>query len=139
MAREIVYLDDLTGEHGAEPVKIGWQDVWFEVDLAEANRTELTEYIEKFINAGRPVSDATGGPEPARRTRRPRGEGAASSGEKIDYGTLEHAGTPHRGRTTEAEAELVRNNLDEINERLKAGGHPEIDPNDEKAKKRYGF
>ena len=57
----------------------------------------------------------------------------------MNYASIEHAGTPHRGRVTEAEAEMVRNNLDEVNERLVRDGYPSIDPNDEKAKKRYGF
>ena len=77
--------------------------------------------------------------EPKRRGRKPRGEGASAATEKVNYASLEHAGTPHRGRVTEAEAELVRNNLADINERLEAQGHPKIDPNDDKAKKRYGF
>jgi hypothetical protein len=29
----------------------------------------------------------------------------------VDYATLEHAGKPHRGKTTDAEKEITRNNL----------------------------
>ena len=39
--------------------------------------------------------------------------------DKLDYSTLEHAGKPHRGKTTDAEKETVRGNLAVINERLK--------------------
>jgi hypothetical protein len=74
-----------------------------------------------------------------RRGRRPRGEGAAARGDKVDYTSPEHAGVMHRGRVTEAEAEWVRNNLDEANANRRRAGQPEIDPNDEKEKKRYGF
>lgn len=75
-----------------------------------------------------------------RRGRRPRGEGAAAaSGPKLDYSAPENAGVMHRGRVTETEAEWVRNNLDEANENRRRSGQPEIDPNDEKEKKRYGF
>jgi hypothetical protein len=35
--------------------------------------------------------------------------------DRVDYATIEHAGRPHRGRITDAEKELVRNNLDRIN------------------------
>ncbi|HZD75146.1 MAG TPA: hypothetical protein VE776_14865 [Actinomycetota bacterium] len=58
---------------------------------------------------------------------------------KVNYATLEHAGEPHRGRITEAEKELVRGNLDEINKRLSATGMREIDPNDPAMKERYGL
>ncbi len=76
-----------------------------------------------------------------RRGRRPRSEGApaAASGPKLDYTAPENAGIMHRGRVTEAEAEWVRNNLDEANANRRNAGQPEIDPNDEKEKKRYGF
>ena len=45
---------------------------------------------------------------------------------KVNYATLEHAGEPHRGRITEAEKELVRTHLDEINQRLAERGMREI-------------
>src|SRR5258708_14843739 len=41
------------------------------------------------------------------------------------YTTLfrsEHAGQPHKGRITDAEKQLVREHLDEVNERLAAQG-----------------
>jgi hypothetical protein len=59
--------------------------------------------------------------------------------EKVDYKTLEHAGTPHRGRTTEEEANIVRNNLDVVNRRRIDQGYPPIDPQDPKDAARYGF
>lgn len=61
------------------------------------------------------------------------------TGEKVDYSSLEHAGTPHRGRVTEAEAETVRNNLAEINERLAREGHRLIDPSEQTHVERYGL
>lgn len=69
--------------------------------------------------------------KPARTTRR--------SAERIDYATLEHAGKPHRGRTTEEEARLVREHLDEINKRLADEGLRQIDPADPEHAERYGF
>jgi hypothetical protein len=52
---------------------------------------------------------------------------------------LEHAGEPHRGRITEAEKELVRKHLDQINTRLREAGLREIDPSDPTMRDRYGL
>lgn len=74
--------------------------------------------------------------EPRRRSRR----GAAGSQRgKTNYASLEHAGEPHRGRITEAEKELVRNNLDKINQRLRESGMREIDPSEPTMRERYGL
>jgi hypothetical protein len=78
---------------------------------------------------------------------RPRAAGAAggsaSAGRsgrgKVNYATLEHAGEPHRGRITEAEKELVRKNLDQVNRRLRDAGQREIDPSDQAMRDRYGL
>jgi hypothetical protein len=59
--------------------------------------------------------------------------------EKIDYATLEHAGKPHRGKVTDEEARLVRENLEEINKRLADEGLRQIDPADPDHAVRYGF
>ena len=65
--------------------------------------------------------------------------GAAAGGEKADYGTVEHAGRPHKGKTTEAEKQLVREHLGEINKRLAAEGLRTIDVNDPDHVERYGL
>jgi hypothetical protein len=74
---------------------------------------------------------------------RPRSGGGTSPGRsgrgKVNYATLEHAGEPHRGRITEAEKELVRKNLDQINKRLRDAGQREIDPGDQAMRDRYGL
>jgi hypothetical protein len=71
------------------------------------------------------------------------GGGSASGGRsgrgKVNYATLEHAGEPHRGRITEAEKELVRKNLDQVNKRLRDAGLREIDPSDQAMRDRYGL
>jgi hypothetical protein len=71
-------------------------------------------------------------------TRRTRAAGRTTRG-KVNYATLEHAGEPHRGRITEAEKELVRDNLDRINKRLRESGMREIDPGDPTMRDRYGL
>jgi hypothetical protein len=80
----------------------------------------------------------------AKHRSRPRSGGGSPSGGrsgrgKVNYATLEHAGEPHRGRITEAEKELVRKNLDQINRRLRDAGLREIDPNDQAMRDRYGL
>jgi hypothetical protein len=91
----------------------------------------LTQALEEQPQAGAQEALA-----PKRRGRR---GGAAPSRGKINYATLEHAGEPHRGRITDAEKELVRGNLDQINKRLRQAGQREIDPNDPTMKERYGL
>ncbi|WBB82075.1 hypothetical protein O7606_12320 [Micromonospora sp. WMMD882] len=73
----------------------------------------------------------------AERVRPPKA--ARKATEKIDYGTVEHAGKPHRGRVTEEEATLVRDRLDEVNKRLADAGLRQIDPADPEHAERYGF
>ncbi|MER5453945.1 hypothetical protein ABT008_04125 [Micromonospora sp. NPDC002389] len=72
----------------------------------------------------------------AERVRPPKARRAT---EKIDYGTIEHAGKPHRGRVTEEEARLVREHLDEVNKRLADAGLRQIEPEDPEHADRYGF
>jgi hypothetical protein len=69
--------------------------------------------------------------------RRRRGGGRTRA--KVDYATLEHAGEPHRGRITEAEKQIVREHLEEVNRRLEQQGLRKIDPADPDMQKRYGL
>jgi hypothetical protein len=70
----------------------------------------------------------------------PRASGRRSSGsEEINYATLEHAGRPHRGRISPEEAAFVRDNLDAVNERLRAEGKRLIDPSNKEHKEQYGL
>jgi len=74
-------------------------------------------------------------PLKVKRTRR----NADEAGESAGYATLEHAGEPHRGITTEEEKRLVREHLEEVNARLRAKGLREIDPASPGHARRYGF
>ncbi|MFF7454134.1 hypothetical protein [Kitasatospora sp. NPDC008115] len=65
--------------------------------------------------------------------------GAASTRERVNYATLEHAGRPHKGRTTDAEKHLVQQHLDEINARLTAEGTRTIDLANPEHVTRYGL
>jgi hypothetical protein len=78
-------------------------------------------------------------PAPRRRGRRPSEDGQPARRGKTNYGSLDHAGEPHRGRITEAEKQIVRENLDDVNRRLSQQGMRTIDPSDPDMQKRYGL
>jgi hypothetical protein len=75
---------------------------------------------------------------PAKRSLRTPSNGS-SRGDRLDYGTLEHAGKPHKGKTTDAEKQLVRDRFDEINERLARQGIRMISLTDPEHVERYGL
>jgi hypothetical protein len=85
-----------------------------------------------------PMSGLLAAARPARRAPRQAAASAARDG-RVDYATLEHAGTPHKGKTTEAEKQLVRDHLDQINQRLAAQGLRTISPADPDHVERYGL
>jgi hypothetical protein len=73
-------------------------------------------------------------------TRASSGPAAAPTGRTDrDYATLEHAGKPHRGKTTDEEKALVREHFDEINDRLAAEGLRTISLDDAEHVERYGL
>lgn len=65
--------------------------------------------------------------------------GASASRSDRDYATLEHAGKPHRGKTTDEEKALVREHFDEINDRLANEGLRTISLDDPEHVERYGL
>jgi hypothetical protein len=67
----------------------------------------------------KPMSEILATARPTRRASRS-ATAAASREDRTNYATIEHAGKPHKGKTTDAEKRLVREHLDEINERLAA-------------------
>jgi hypothetical protein len=52
---------------------------------------------------------------------------------------MEHAGKPHKGKTTDAEKRLVNSYFDEINERLAAQGLRTISRSNPEHVERYGL
>jgi hypothetical protein len=66
-----------------------------------------------------PMSMILASARPARRASRS-ATAAASREDRTNYATIEHAGKPHKGKITDAEKRLVREHLEEINERLAA-------------------
>ncbi len=84
--------------------------------------------IEELLIAARPV----------RRSTRAAANGSGRS-DRLDYTTLEHAGKPHKGKITDAEKQLVRDHLDEINARLADQGLRTISAADPEHAERYGL
>jgi hypothetical protein len=101
----------------------------------------VTMEIEAFNNlaAGVHMADIIRRAEPAYPARKQARPAPAPAVDKLDYSTLEHAGKPHRGKTTEAEKDTVRNNLPAINERLKRDGIRTIDLDNAEHVARYGL
>ncbi|MGH3886502.1 MAG: hypothetical protein ACRDSZ_08005 [Pseudonocardiaceae bacterium] len=89
----------------------------------------VTMETEAFNNlaGGMDMADIIQRAEPAYPPRKQTRPAPVPTIEKLDYSTLEHAGKPHRGKTTEAEKETVRSNLAAINDRLKRDGIRTID------------
>jgi hypothetical protein len=102
----------------------------------------VTMEIEEFNNlatGGMDMAEVIRRAKPAYPQRRQARPVPASTVDKLDYSTLEHAGKPHRGKTTDAERETVRDNLPTINERLKREGIRTIDLNNVEHVARYGL
>lgn len=86
----------------------------------------------------KPMSELLVRARPARRTTRSAGT-SASRDSRVSYGTLEHAGKPHKGRVTDAEKRLVQEHFDEINERLAGQRMRRISLTDPEHIERYGL
>jgi hypothetical protein len=144
-----ITLDVLPDEIGELPESETYVEIEF-VQPGDSSGQRATLTVEQFNKLGgskdmRAIlqqaleEQRQPGAQEAPAPRRGR-RGAATSGRsKVNYATLEHAGEPHRGRITDAEKELVRNNLDKVNKRLREAGKREIDPNDPTMKERYGL
>ncbi len=112
-----VAVVEITDAHGGQPRRVALTASEFDALATDVPMAQLLKTAEQVRSA-----------KPARR--------AAA---RIDYATMEHAGKPHRGRTTEEEAKLVREHLEEINKRLAGEGVRQIDPSDPDHAERYGF
>jgi hypothetical protein len=98
------------------------------LDAAEFDKLATDKPMREILAAARP----------ARRAAR---SAAATAGreDRTNYATVEHAGKPHKGKTTDAEKRLVREHLDEINERLAAQDLRTISLTDPEHVERYGL
>jgi hypothetical protein len=102
----------------------------------EPRRVTLDAEVFNEKITERPVAELLVAARPAKRART---GSTTPRTDRIDYATLEHAGKPHRGKATDAEKTLVRENLDEINKRLTAEGLRTISVDDAEHVERYGL
>ncbi|HEX4062577.1 MAG TPA: hypothetical protein VHY58_16295 [Streptosporangiaceae bacterium] len=86
----------------------------------------------------KPMSELLITARPARRPARSAAASAPREG-RVNYATLDHAGKPHKGKTTDAEKQLVREHFDEINERLAGENLRTISLTDPDHVERYGL
>lgn len=131
MAQRVMLIDDMDQSEGAETVTFALNGKGYELDLSAKNRVKLDKALEPFIKVARASTSAP-------RTQR-RSTGGGGGGERINYATPERYGQLHRGRVTEEEAAMVRDNLMGASQNREAQGHPPIDFNDPKEIKRYGL
>jgi len=108
------------------------------VDAATFDALATDTPMNELLITARPA-------RPARRaTKTTSGAGSSNSnsgggGGRVNYATLERAGEPHKGKTTDLEKQLVRDHFDEINDRLVAQGLRTISLADPEHVERYGL
>jgi hypothetical protein len=76
---------------------------------------------------------------PSQRPGRSAAAPRAARNERVDYTAPDRFGQLHRGRVTEEEARLVREQRQQASRNREAQGHPPIDFDDPTEKKRYGL
>ena len=145
---DILVVARVAGEHRDaaaifEAISVARLDEVAVVDLyvageAQPRRVTLDAAVFGKLATARPMGELLIAAPPAKRAPKPRAA-AAAGGERADYGTLEHAGKPHKGKTTAAEKQLVREHLAEINKRLAAEGLRTVDLADPGHVERYGL
>jgi len=122
-------------EDAGVPVAI--VDVYFPRD-DQPRRVVVEAGAFDKLATDKPMDELLSTARPARRAPRSAAAPAARE-DRLNYATLEHAGKPHKGKTTDAEKQLVRTHLGEINERLAAQNLRTISLTDPDHVERYGL
>jgi hypothetical protein len=134
---EIEALADEAREIEKAAVEVAVIDLYFPgedqprrvaVDLGEFDKLATDKPMSELLITARPARRATRSASPST----PRES-------RVNYATLEHAGRPHKGKTTDAEKQLVREHLEEVNERLTAQNLRTISLDDPEHVDRYGL
>ena len=131
-AKALVLLEIATSDGTTERLAI---------DIADLKRVIKGDADEVIAHA-EPVHGAplqAGMAEPRRRGRRPRGEGAAARGEKVDYSDVRFAGRVKRGIISDAEKQTVRGHFDEVNKNLAEAGQRTLDLSNIEHVTKYGL
>jgi hypothetical protein len=99
----------------------------------EPRRVAMEAETFDQLATDKPMSELLIAARPAKRAA----TGPARGG--VNYGTVAHAGKPHKGRITDAERQLVQERFDEINARLAGEGIRTISLDDPEHVERYGL
>jgi len=135
-----VEIEALTAEAEAmeeAALRVAVVDLYLRDDIEPRRIVVEADVFDKLATEN-PMSELLIAARPARRTSRTPANGP-SRGDRLDYATLEHAGKPHKGKTTDTEKQLVRDHLTEINERLALQGFRTISLTDPDHIERYGL
>ena len=117
-------------------LRVAVVDLYLPGDLPHRVTMDLGSFDEMATD--KPMSELLVSARPARRGSRTASP-APARGDRTNYGDLAHAGKPHKGKVTDAEKELVQENLDEINARLAREGMRTISLADAEHVERYGL
>lgn len=134
---EIEALADEAGVVEKGALRVAILDLYLPDDDDPRRVVVPAEAFDKMAT-DRPMSELLIAARPAKRATRS-SSASAGNGDRTNYGTLEHAGKPHKGKTTDAEKRLVREHFDEINERLAAQGVRPVSLSDPEHVERYGL
>jgi hypothetical protein len=135
-----VEIEALTEEASAiesAGVPVAIVDLYFPGDDQPRRVVVEADAFDKLAT-DKPMDELLATARPVRRAPRSAAAPAARD-DRVNYATLEHAGKPHKGKTTDAEKQLVREHLDEINERLAAQSLRTISLTDPDHVERYGL
>jgi hypothetical protein len=135
-----VEIEALTDEAEAmeeAALRVAVVDLYLRDDI-EPRRIVLEADAFDKLATENPMSELLITARPARRSSRTPANGT-SRGDRLDYATLEHAGKPHKGKTTDTEKQLVHDHLAEITERLTRQGFRTISLTDPDHIERYGL
>jgi hypothetical protein len=133
-----VEIEALTDEAEAieqAALRVAVIDLYLPDDIVPRRIVLESDAFDKLASQS-PMDELLGAARPVRRSSRPAVSGG-SRGDRPDYATLEHAGKPHKGKVTDAEKQLVRDHIDEINERLAEQGQRTISLTDPDHVERY--
>jgi hypothetical protein len=118
-------------------LRVAVLDLYLPEDMEPRRIVMEADAFDKLASEN-PMNQLLIAARPVRRSPRTPANGG-SRGDRLDYATLEHAGKPHKGKTTDLEKQLVREHFDEINQRLAEEGIRTISLSDPEHVERYGL
>jgi hypothetical protein len=133
-----VEIEALTDEaEGIEQaaLRVAVIDLYLPDDIVPRRIVLEADAFDKLASQS-PMDELLGAARPVRRGSKPTVSGGSRS-DRPDYATVEHAGKPHKGKVTDAEKQLVRDHIDEVNQRLAGQGLRTISLTDPDHVERY--